>query len=129
MNLVNGSTSAASVNLGTGAANPTAPVNGDFWNNAGALFFYNGSSTKTLAFTDSNITGTAANVTDTVAVIHGGTGTTSLTVNGVLYGNGTSAVQITPAAGTSDVSTSNQLLTVNGSGNPVWTTTVDGGTF
>ena len=129
LNLVNGSTSAASVNLGTGAANPTAPVNGDFWNNAGALFFYNGSSTKTLAFTDSNITGTAANVTDTVAVIHGGTGTTSLTVNGVLYGNGTSAVQITPAAGTSDVSSSNQLLTVNGSGNPVWTTTVDGGTF
>lgn len=35
----------------------------------------------------------------------------------------------TAAAGTSDASTSNQILTVNGSGVPVWTTTLDGGTY
>jgi hypothetical protein len=40
-----------------------------------------------------NTTGTAANVTGTVAVANGGTGLTSLTVNRIPYGNGTSAYQ------------------------------------
>jgi hypothetical protein len=38
-----------------------------------------------------NTTGTAANVTGTVAVANGGTGLTSLTANRIPYGNGTSA--------------------------------------
>jgi|688.fasta_scaffold06160_32 hypothetical protein len=40
-----------------------------------------------------NTTGTAANVTGTVAVANGGTGLTSVTANRLLYGNGTSALQ------------------------------------
>ena len=40
-----------------------------------------------------NTTGTASNVTGTVAVANGGTGLTSLTANRVPYGNGTSAYQ------------------------------------
>ena len=129
LSLVSGSASAASLNFGAGTANPSTPVNGDFWNNSGTLLFYNGSLTKTLAFTDSNITGTSSNVTGIVSVVNGGTGISSLTPKGVLYGNGTSSVQITAAAGTSDLATSNQILTVDGSGNPAWTTTVDGGAF
>ncbi|HEX5430139.1 MAG TPA: hypothetical protein VFX17_03645, partial [Patescibacteria group bacterium] len=46
-----------------------------------------------------NISGNAANVTGTIVVGNGGTGTNSFTVNGVLYGNGSNAVQST-AAGT-----------------------------
>ena len=67
----------ASVLLGVSAADPTSPVSGDLWNNTGAIKFYNGSATKTLAFLDSNITGTAANVSGTVAVANGGTGATT----------------------------------------------------
>ena len=65
----------ASVLLGVSAADPTSPVSGDLWNNTGAIKFYNG-ATKTLAFLDSNITGTAGNVSGTVAVANGGTGAT-----------------------------------------------------
>jgi Phage tail fibre repeat len=65
----------ASVLLGVSAADPTSPVSGDLWNNTGAIKFYNG-ATKTVAFLDSNITGTAANVSGTVAVANGGTGAT-----------------------------------------------------
>jgi len=35
----------------------------------------------------------------------------------------------TEAAGTSDATTSYQILTVNASGVPLWTTTIDGGTY
>jgi hypothetical protein len=45
-----------------------------------------------------NASGTAANVTGTVAVGNGGTGVTTLTSNGVLYGNGTGIVQVTAAS-------------------------------
>ena len=61
-----------------------------------------------------NITGNAATATSaagvsgTVAVANGGTGTTSLTANNVLIGNGTGAVQ------TVAPSTSGNLLTSNG---------------
>jgi len=49
--------------------------------------------------------------------------------NGVAYFDQYSRITRTVAAGTSDVDSSNQLLTVNGSGVPVWTTTFDGGTY
>jgi hypothetical protein len=54
-----------------------------------------------------NTTGTAANVTGTVAVANGGTGTTSLTANNVVLGNGTSAVQVVAPGTTGNVLTSN----------------------
>lgn len=65
----------------------------------------------------------------TIGVGYGGTGATTLTSKGILYGNGTAAIQVTAAAGTSDQTTSNQILTVNGSGTPVWASALDGGTF
>lgn len=65
----------------------------------------------------------------TVAVPQGGTGVTSLTSNGIVYGNGSNPVQVTPA-GTYDATNSmGQLLSVNASGVPTWTNVIDGGTY
>lgn len=65
----------------------------------------------------------------TIAVNKGGTGITTATTNGILYGNGTSAMGVT-AAGTWDGTNSvGQILSVNASGVPTWTNTIDGGTF
>jgi hypothetical protein len=54
-----------------------------------------------------NTTGTAANVTGTIAVTNGGTGATSLTANNVILGNGTSAVQVVAPGTNGNVLTSN----------------------
>lgn len=61
-------------------------------------------------------------LTTALEVQYGGTGATTLTANGVLYGNGTGAVQVTAAG------THGQVLQVNSSGTPVFAT-LDGGTF
>jgi hypothetical protein len=64
-----------------------------------------------------------------LAVQHGGTGRGTFTSNGIVYGNGTSALGVT-VAGTYDSSNNvGQLLSVNASGVPTWTNTLDGGTF
>ena len=54
-----------------------------------------------------NTTGTASNVTGTVAVANGGTGATTLTANNVVLGNGTSAVQFVAPGSNGNVLTSN----------------------
>ena len=65
----------------------------------------------------------------------GGTGASTWTTNGIVYGNGTNPMQVTAAAnmaspGTGDdATTSFQVLTVTAAGVPVWTDTIDGGTF
>lgn len=64
-----------------------------------------------------------------LAVTHGGTGRGTFTSNGIVYGNGTGALAVT-VAGTYDSTHSvGQLLSVNSSGVPTWTNTLDGGTF
>jgi len=70
-----------------------------------------------------------------LAVEFGGTGGSTWTTNGIIYGNASGALQVTGAAnmitpGTgSDATTSFQILTVTAAGVPVWTSTIDGGTF
>ena len=64
-----------------------------------------------------------------LTVPNGGTGVSSFTDNGIVFGDGSNALDVTAAAGSSDATTSNQLLTVDGSGVPVFTTTIDGGTY
>ena len=64
-----------------------------------------------------------------LTVGQGGTGASSFTTNGIIYGNSGSAMQVTAAAGTSDQTFSNQILTVTNAGVPVWTNALDGGTF
>ena len=65
-----------------------------------------------------NTTGTAANVTGTVAVANGGTGRTSLTTGNVVLGAGTSAVNFVAPG------TSGNVLTSNGS---TWVSSAAGG--
>jgi hypothetical protein len=57
-----------------------------------------------------------------VAVAHGGTGVSTLTSNGILYGNGAGVVQAT-AAGT------DTYFMYSNSGTPAWTNVINGGTF
>jgi hypothetical protein len=76
---------------------------------------------RTTAVTFSQILG--------LTVPQGGTGVTSFTTNGITYGNGAGAMQVTVAAGTSDQTWSNQILTVTNAGVPTWSSALDGGTF
>ena len=70
-----------------------------------------------------------------LAVEFGGTGVSTFTTNGIVYGNAAGALQVTAAAnmGTpgsgNDATTSFQILTVTSGGVPVWSNTIDGGTF
>jgi len=64
-----------------------------------------------------------------LTVGQGGTGLSTITQNGITYGNGTGAVGVTAAAGGADQTWSNQILTVTNAGIPVWTTALDGGQF
>jgi hypothetical protein len=76
-------------------------------------------------FSAGTITGTfngnATNVTGTVAVANGGTGNTTLGVNQLLFGNGTSAVSGLATTGIPAV-----LLSTVASGAPAWTTSTTG---
>jgi hypothetical protein len=58
----------------------------------------------------------SAAVTNQLVVGNGGTGASTFTANGVLYGNTTSAVQVTAASGTNY----NVLRTVSAGGAPTW---------
>ena len=80
---------------------------------------------KALGITNAMLAGSidlTSKVTGTLPVSNGGTGTTSFTSNGILYGNGTGAVQVT-AAGTDTYFLYSNACT------PAWTNIVDGGTF
>jgi len=69
-----------------------------------------------------NITGgTVSGITD-ITVADGGTGVSSFTTNGILYGNGSSAISVTAAG------TDGYFLKSN-AGTPVWSNVVDGGTY
>jgi hypothetical protein len=65
--------------------------------------------------------GTITGITD-LLVADGGTGASTFTSNGILYGNGTGALQAT-AAGTDG------YFLYSDSGTPAWTNVVDGGTY
>lgn len=115
-------TSVATMQFAAGV-DPTLPQVGDIWFNSASAVFKGstaGSNAKVFAFTDSNITGTAANVTGTVAIANGGTGQTTAqaainalagaTTSGqFLRGNGTNVVMASIQAG--DVPTLNQNTT------------------
>jgi len=70
-----------------------------------------------------NLTGgTVSSLASAIGVADGGTGATTFTTNGVLYGAGTGAVQAT-AAGT------NKYFLYSNNGTPDWTNVIDGGTY
>lgn len=68
-------------------------------------------------------------VTD-VEVQFGGTGNSSFTTNGVVYGSGTDPLQVTAASNPgSNATTSYGILTTDGSNVPTWTDVIDGGSY
>lgn len=69
-----------------------------------------------------NITANSLSLTTALDVPSGGTGANTFTVNGILYGNGTGALQVTAAG------TDGQVLQANSTGGPVFAD-LDGGTF
>lgn len=80
---------------------------------------------------DVTIDGTLVLTNIDLEVQYGGTGVSTFTTDGILYGDGANPVQVTDAAGTSDASNSFQILTVTSDvdATPIWTDTIDGGTF
>lgn len=119
-------TSTASILLGAGSADPTTPASGDFWNNAGTIKFYNGSATKTVAFTDSNITGTAAGLSATLSADKGGTGHSSYAVGDLLYGTAGNTISKLAAVAVGNVLISGGTTTAPAWGKVGLTTHVDG---
>ena len=64
-----------------------------------------------------------------LTVPYGGTGRTTFTSNGIAYGNGAGTMGVTAAGAWDSTHSVGQLLSVNASGVPTWTNTIDGGTF
>ena len=88
-----------------------------------------GGTVTGVTFDSSNATitgGSITGITDLV-VADGGTGVSTFTSNGILYGNGTGAVQVTAAA--SAGSGNSGFFLSSNAGTPAWTNVIDGGTF
>ena len=91
---------------------------------------FTGASTGNLSITPAAAKFGSLTLTTDLAVAEGGTGVSSFTDKGIVYGDGASALDVTAAPGGADVTASFQILTCGSSnGNPVWTTTIDGGTY
>jgi hypothetical protein len=116
-------TSAAGLLLTAGTA-PTTPTSGDIWNTGTAIQFRDTSTTKTIAFTDSNITGTASGLSATLAVGSGGTGATTLT--GYVKGNGTSAMTAAATIPNTDITGLGTMSTQAASNVAITGGTIDG---
>lgn len=114
-NLPAATTSLVPLNFAASATNPTAPNTGDFWLSGGLFKYYNGTATKTFAFTDSNITGTAANVTGIVAAVNGGTGLSGYTTGDLIYAASSSTL-----ATLADVATGSALISGGVGAAPSW---------
>jgi hypothetical protein len=90
---------------------------------------FTGTSTGDLSHTLAAAKFGSLTLSTDLAVADGGTGVSTFTDNGILYGDGSSALDVTAAPGSSPETTSFQILTANSSGVPKWTTTIDGGTY
>jgi len=90
---------------------------------------FTGSSTGDLSHTLAAAKFGSLTLSTDLAVADGGTGVSTFTDNGILYGDGGNALDVTAAPGSSPETTSFQILTANSSGVPKWTTTIDGGTY
>ena len=90
---------------------------------------FTGSSTGDLSHTLAAAKFGSLTLSTDLAVADGGTGVSSFTDNGIVYGDGGNALDVTAAPGSSPETTSFQILTANSSGVPKWTTTIDGGTY
>jgi hypothetical protein len=97
----------------TAATSVTLPTTGTLATLAGSETFTN----KTLS------TGSTWNG-NTIGVAYGGTGLTTATARGVIFGNGTSAMGVTTVS-----AIDGSFLREDATGNPYWSNTIDGGTY
>lgn len=103
-----------------GRSADTAGVSADI--TAGTDFNILRRSGTSIGFGSIDLSQAGAVGTSILGVANGGTGVATLTSNGILYGNGTGAVQVT-AAGTDG------YFLYSNAGIPAWTNTVDGGVY
>ena len=119
-------------NIISTAATTANTLSNNYFTQANTATLYTNINSYQVTGATANITNATIgtlSLTNALAVGQGGTGQTSFTTNGITYGNGSGGLGVTAAAGTSDQTYSNQVLTVTNAGVPVWTTTMDGGTF
>ena len=91
---------------------------------------FTGSTTGDLSHTLAAAKFGSLTLTTDLAVAEGGTGVSSFSNNGVVYGDGSNALDVTATPGAADATTSFQILSASSSnGVPVWTTSIDGGTY
>jgi len=89
-----------------------------------------GASTINLGGTGSTTNVKTLTLDTDLAVQYGGTGQSSFTTNGVIYGNNTSGLLVTAASNPgSNAITSYGILTTDGSNVPTWTDVIDGGSY
>ena len=94
----------------------TATITNALWNGTTIASGYGGTGLTTFAAANNALYSTSASAlaAGTLPVQAGGTAATTFTANGVLYGNGTSALGVTAAG------TTGQVLLANTSGAPTW---------
>jgi hypothetical protein len=89
-----------------------------------------GASTINLGSATSTVNIGVLTLTTDLAVQYGGTGQSSFTTNGVIYGQNASGLAVTAASVPgSNATTSYGILTTDVSNVPVWTDTIDGGSY
>ena len=105
------------VTFGTNAFNlGTSVISGGTWQGGTIGTAYGGTGLTTFSAANYALYSTSASalVAGTLPVAAGGTAATTFTANGVIYGNGTSALGVTAAG------TTGQVLLANTSGAPTW---------
>jgi hypothetical protein len=107
----------------TGTTNRTTVTNGDGVSGNPTLDIASTYVGQTSITTLGTITTGTWNA-DTIGVTKGGTGLTSVTTNGIIYGNATATMGVT-AASTIDGS----FLRGDATGAPYWSNSIDGGTY
>jgi hypothetical protein len=124
------STLNGTVNLTTDIESGTVNMFNSLLTNGVINFATGNEVTINIGGTDSQTNIEELRLTKDLAVEFGGTGSSTFTVNGVIYGNSTGSLQVTSASNPgSNASTSYGILTTNENNIPVWTDVIDGGSF
>jgi len=119
-------------NIISTAATTANTLSNNYFTQANTATLYTNINSYQVTGATANITNATIgtlSLTNALAVGQGGTGQTSFTSDGIIYGNGSGGLGVTAAAGSSDQTWSNQILTVTNAGVPVWSSTMDGGSF
>jgi hypothetical protein len=109
-------------NAFNGSADVTGIISSTYGGTGNGFTKFSGPATSEKIFTLPNASATILTDNAAVTVAQGGTGVTTLASNGVLYGNGTGAIQALPVNSSGTV----QYLSQVSSGTPTWVTPTNG---